>query len=160
MDTLILMSRAQSAISDLESHTGFWLRFVSNHVSQAFAAKVRATGVTVAEWVMLRELYGVESSTPGVLAERTGLTRGAVSKLVERLVEKRLVSRRGREEDRRYQDLALTAAGRRITPRLAAMADANDAEFFAALTAEESAGLLAVLKKLVRVNGMHQIPVE
>ncbi|HYD07668.1 MAG TPA: MarR family transcriptional regulator, partial [Reyranella sp.] len=34
-------------VSDLSDHLGFWLRLVSNHVSQAFAAKVASRGVTV-----------------------------------------------------------------------------------------------------------------
>jgi hypothetical protein len=36
-------------ISELEKHVGYWLRFVSNHVSYAFMQKVEATGVTIAE---------------------------------------------------------------------------------------------------------------
>ena len=46
------------ALSDLKQHAGFWLRFVSNHVSHAFARKLLSSGVTVAEWVVLREMYG------------------------------------------------------------------------------------------------------
>ena len=44
--------------SDLTAHLGFWLRIVSNHVSHAFAGKLAAKGVTAAEWVMMRALYG------------------------------------------------------------------------------------------------------
>ncbi|MEI9903207.1 MAG: hypothetical protein WDN06_03970 [Asticcacaulis sp.] len=50
--------------SHLEAHLGYWMRFVSNHVSQAFARKVEAHGVTVAEWVVLRELF--EGAMPPV----------------------------------------------------------------------------------------------
>jgi hypothetical protein len=41
--------------SSLESHLGYWLRYVSNHVSHAFALKLAALEVTAAEWVVLRE---------------------------------------------------------------------------------------------------------
>ena len=37
-------------ISDLDAHLGYWLRFVSNHVSQTFASRLQGKGVTVAEW--------------------------------------------------------------------------------------------------------------
>ena len=40
--------------STLEAHVGYWLRFVSNHVSQAFRRKVEARGVSVSEWVAMR----------------------------------------------------------------------------------------------------------
>ena len=36
-----------SGASELESHLGYWLRLVSNHVSQSFADKLGARGVTV-----------------------------------------------------------------------------------------------------------------
>jgi DNA-binding MarR family transcriptional regulator len=67
--------------SDLAAHLGYWLRYVSNHVSQAFARKVEAHGVTVAEWVLMRQLLDVAALALSRLAECMGMTRGAVSKL-------------------------------------------------------------------------------
>ena len=80
-------------MSSLESHLGYWLRYVSNHVSHAFALKLAAGGVTVAEWVVLRELYDGESA-PSALADRLGMTRGAISKLADRLIAKDMIVRR------------------------------------------------------------------
>src|SRR5271154_4809558 len=147
-------------VSELASHTGFWLRFVSNHVSHAFMRKLVDSGVTVAEWVVLREMYDKEVMPPSTLADRTGMTRGAASKLIDRLVGKKLVSRRDRTDDRRHQDIELTAAGRRLVPALAAIADQNDEEFFTPLSAKERAALVATLKKLVQAHGLHRIPTE
>ena len=65
-------------VSDLKKHVGFWLRFVSNHVSHAFARKLLASDVTVAEWVVMREMFDDQETSPGVLAERIGMTRGGV----------------------------------------------------------------------------------
>jgi len=145
-------------MSDLRSHTGFWLRFVSNYVSQSFARKLVGSGVTVAEWVVLREMFDTATTAPSALAVKTGLTRGAVSKLIDRLVQKDLVSRAEAADDRRYQDVGLTAAGRMLVPRLAAIADRNDEEFFAQLSAGERERLVATLKKLVTVNKLNKIP--
>ena len=85
--------RSAASVSELTEHAGFWLRFVSNHVSHGFSRRLLDYSVTVAEWVVMRELYGREAMPPSELAEKIGLTRGAVSKLVERLVEKELVAR-------------------------------------------------------------------
>lgn len=145
-------------ISDLRSHIGFWLRFVSNHVSYAFARKLNGSGVTVAEWVILREMFDSPSTSPSALATATGLTRGAISKLIDRLVQKNLVSRAEASGDRRFQDIKLTSAGRTLVPRLARIADQNDEEFFAQLSAEEREQLVATLKKLVAANRLHKIP--
>ena len=125
----------QTELSSLQSHLGYWLRSVSNHVSHAFALKLAEAGVTVAEWVVLRELYDSESA-PSALADRLGMTRGAISKLADRLIAKDMIVRRATPADRRFQSLALTRQGRAITPKLAALADKNDAEFFADLDIE------------------------
>ena len=148
------------AVSDLKKHTGFWLRFVSNHVSHAFARKLLASGVTAAEWVVMREMFDDEETSPGVLAERIGMTRGGVSKLVDRLVSKKLTTRRERSDDRRFQSIVLTAAGRRLIPQLAALADQNDEEFFHPLSTGERAALIAMMKKLAQAHGLQTLPIE
>ncbi len=152
--------RTATAVSELKSHTGFWLRFVSNHVSHRFAIKVADSGVTVAEWVILREIFDADAVSPSSVAETTGLTRGAVSKLIERLRAKKLLTRTGAEGDRRYQKISLTATGRALVPKLAALADENDEQFFSHLTTTERRQLTATLKKLVQANGLNVLPTE
>jgi DNA-binding MarR family transcriptional regulator len=152
--------RSKPLVSDLRTHAGFWLRFVSNCVSHAFARKLLASGVTVAEWVVLREMYGRNETAPSEIAEVTGMTRGAASKLVDRLVAKKLISRRERSDDRRYQDIALTPAGRRLVPSLAALADQNDEEFFASLSKKEREALVSTLKKLVEAHGLNKFRIH
>src|SRR5580700_11092835 len=147
-------------ISDLKKHLGFWLRFVSNHVSHAFARKLLDSGVTAAEWVVMREMFVEIETSPGVLAERLVMTRGGVSKLVGRLVSKKLVTRQERSDDRRFQSIALTAAGRRLIPQLATLADRNDEEFFHPLLAGERAALIRAMKKLVEAHGLQTLPTE
>lgn len=147
--------------SDLKKHLGFWMRYVSNSVSQAFARKLEDSGVTVAEWVVLREMYGHEAPiSPSLIAEKCGLTRGAISKLMERLMNKKLVSRKEAEGDRRYQAVHLTKKGRELVPDLAALADQNEEEFFSALTSEERHFLKKVLMKIVELNKLTKIPTE
>jgi DNA-binding MarR family transcriptional regulator len=141
-------------------HLGYWLRYVSNHVSHAFALKLEASGVTVAEWVLLRELYDAEALPPSRIADRLGMTRGAITKLADRLIAKSLIAREADAEDGRAQTLGLTRRGEKLVPELAALADANDAEFFADLTREERAGLERLLKKIVERRGLLGIPVS
>ncbi|MEI9985523.1 MAG: MarR family transcriptional regulator [Aliidongia sp.] len=97
---------------------------------------------------------------PSALAEALGMTRGAVSKLADRLCAKALLTRTAQEEDRRFQALALTAQGRALVPELSALADRNDAEFFGHLTEAERAGVEAVLQDIVRRHGMRTVPTE
>ena len=147
-------------ISDLPSHLGYWLRFVSNHVSQSFARKVEARGVTVAEWVLMRGMLDGEAVAPSRLAEKLGLTRGTVSKLADRLEAKALLRRVPDPEDGRGQFISLSPAGRRLVPQLAALADANDAEFFAQLSAADRKALFRILRGIVAERGLTAPPIE
>jgi DNA-binding MarR family transcriptional regulator len=153
------MPSAPSA-SDLTAHLGYWLRYVSNHVSQAFARKVEAHGVTVAEWVLMRQLLDEEALAPSRLADRMGMTRGAISKLADRLIAKRMLLRVADPEDGRAQTLALTPAGRVLTPALAALADANDAQFFDHLAPEDRVALFRILRGIVEKRGFKSAPVD
>lgn len=147
-------------VSDLSAHLGYWLRFVSNHVSLAFARKVEGRGVTVAEWVLLRVLHDAEPTAPSRLADRLGLTRGAVSKLADRLEAKGLIARAASASDGRAHTLALTPQGADLVPVLAALADQNDAEFFAELTADERAVIAGALRRIVEKRGLQAVPVD
>ncbi len=151
---------AQGHVSELEAHLGYWLRAVSNHVSHAFKAKVERHGVTVAEWVVLRALFDGGGVKPSELATTLGLTRGAISKLVDRLVAKDLVSVRSDENDGRAQLVTLEASGRRLVPKLAALADENDAEAFGHLAQEQRATLLATLEAIAEHLGLRGAPVD
>jgi DNA-binding MarR family transcriptional regulator len=151
---------AKKSASNLEDHAGYWLRYVSNHVSHAFARKVEAQGVTVAEWVLLREMFDMGTANPSQLAGAVGMTRGAVSKLVERLCRKKLAVRTSSDGDRRYQTVELTAAGKRLVPDLAQLADENDHEFFGHLTPEEKNKFVHVLRDIVRRHGWKDLPVD
>jgi DNA-binding MarR family transcriptional regulator len=147
-------------VSKLEKHVGYWLRFVSNHVSHAFMQKVEAKGVTVAEWAVMREMLEAGPANPSQLAERLGMTRGAISKLVERLCGKALVERTASDGDRRYQSVALTAKGEKLVPMLARLADENDQEFFGHLTEDEQASLVRLLRDVVHRHGWKDVSVS
>ncbi len=147
-------------VSDLSEHLGFWLRFVSNQVSGQFARSVEENGVSVSEWVALRALYAADVVATAALIASLGMTKGAVSKVIDRLVDKDLAVRLAEPDDGRAQRLALTAAGRALVPKLAALADANDERFFHSLPEKDRAALRRILRHLVDVHGLKQVPTE
>jgi DNA-binding MarR family transcriptional regulator len=150
----------KAPVSPLEAHLGYWLRFVSNHVSNSFRLKVEAQGVTVSEWVVLRELYGPCPGSSGALVEATGMTKGAVSKLLDRLERKALVVRSPVAGDRRQHAVELTAQGRVLVPRLARLADENDHEFFGHLPASVRDELVRVMREIVGRHQLKSVPVD
>lgn len=106
----------------------------------------------------MHELYGEQAVAPSCLAERLGLTRGAISKLADRLIQKKLIAREDNAKDLRAHSLALTSAGNALVPTLAALADETDAEFFGHITARERAAFERVLRSLVAHHGLKSIP--
>ena len=153
------MTRSPS-LAELTDHLGYWLRQVSNAVSRSFAARLEGMGVTTAEWVVMRVLHDVETLAPSQVAERMGMTRGAISKLADRLINKGMVARSRDPEDGRAQALSLTPRGRALVPDLARLADENDAAFFRALTDEEREALAAILRKMVENQGLRAVPID
>lgn len=147
-------------ISGLESHLGFWLRRVSNAVSRAFSRALQEKQTSVAEWVLLRELFERGPSAPGELAEISGLTRGAVSKIIDKLEAKGWIQADAKEGDGRFRLLSLTREGRRNVPALAKVADTNDARFFDCLDQPEKKALRELLTKVAAHNRIHDVPTE
>lgn len=149
-----------SPVSDLTAHTGYLLRMVSNAVSQDFARKVAGEGVTVAEWAMLRSLYDSDAVAPSALAVKMGMTKGAISKLADRLMEKRLVERAANPGDKRGHSLSLSVVGKGKVPILARLADKNDSAFFAGLSGAEQDQLRDLLHRLINHHGLSTVPVD
>lgn len=150
----------KSSLTGLEAHLGYWLRFVSNSVSSAFAQKLAAHDVSVPEWVAMRLIRGRANGFATAIADEMGMTRGAISKIVARLEERGLVARAPLPEDARGQALRLTAKGARLLPVLAAAADRNDSEFFGDVPPEDRAALLRILKGIVARRALKTIPVD
>jgi DNA-binding MarR family transcriptional regulator len=146
--------------SALTDHTGYWMRMVSNAVSYEFARKVAAVGVTVAEWSFMRVLHDEQGIAPSAFAAKLGMTKGAISKLADRLEAKGLVERTENTHDKRAHSLSLTADGRAKVPILAKLADENDAEYFGLLTTEERETLDRILKSLAERRGLTTTPVD
>ena len=94
------------------------------------------------------------------LADQLGLTRGAVSKVLDKLEGKKCITRRTMKEDNRVQLLSLTRQGQRVLPQLAEIADRNDEQFFDCLGAKQQDTLRRLLQKLVEFHHIRDVPVE
>lgn len=151
---------ADQPASGLEAHLGYWMRLVSNEVSRAFERALQKRNISVAEWVAISQLAARTRLTPAKLAATMGMTRGAISKVLDKLDSKRLISRSTSSLDSRVQLLSLTEQARRILPQLTRIADGNDSYFFAALGSDERTALRSLLRKLADVHQITRIPVE
>lgn len=142
----------KSAPSELEDHLGYWLRLLSNHVSDTFAERLGRHVVSVPQWVVLRVLFDHDSLPLKEVVARVGVDQGSLSRMVERLMTRGLVERREDAEDRRAVAISLTREGRRLVPKLARDADENDRDFFAPLSASKRREFLEMVQTLITAN--------
>jgi DNA-binding MarR family transcriptional regulator len=139
---------SRPTVDPLDAHLCYRILEVSRLISHALGLKLAELGVSVAEWLVLCELYETEQ-TQSVLARKLGFTRGAISKLSDRLAAKQLLARRARSDDRRARPLALTDLGRAMVPSLAALADENELEFFGGLDRNAREVMQSTLRAVV-----------
>jgi MarR family transcriptional regulator, organic hydroperoxide resistance regulator len=144
------------AENGLHDHVGYWLRRLSDEVHTSFERQIAARGVTVAQWNVLVTVYHRQATTTAAVAQFIGIDPGAVSRLVDRLADKGLMTRSPDPESRRRLQLSLTDAGRALVPDLIRIADQNDEAFFGALPPGERAALLRLLKQLLPADATGQ----
>jgi DNA-binding MarR family transcriptional regulator len=115
-------------------------------------------GVSTAQWQLLVTVHQGNATTPLEAAQHIGIHSAAVTRLVDRLVEKGLLVREFGQADRRSQRLVLTDQGRQLVPKLARIVAETEATFLAALQPEEQAAFRKLLAKLLRAQGVRLPP--
>lgn len=85
------------------------------------------------------------SRTPGELRESLMVTQGAVTKQVDRLLDKRLVTREVSTADGRRRRITLTAAGVTLADELIATHLANEQRLLSSLTDDQVSDLARLL---------------
>jgi DNA-binding MarR family transcriptional regulator len=107
--------------------------------------------VSLSEGYALAELANAEPLTQRDLAERLGLEKSTVSRLVAGLERRGLVLRRRDPDNRRYYQLTLTEDGRAAARRLVTAMWTYHARIIAGMTAAEQEALATGLSALLRV---------
>ncbi|MEV0176313.1 MarR family transcriptional regulator [Streptomyces sp. NPDC050803] len=97
----------------------------------------------------LRRLGPPYTTSPSLLADRLGLTRGALSARLAPLEDAGFISRTHENADRRRVRVRLTAAGYTAFEQHAAAEEEGETALLSALTATEQQTLADLLRKLV-----------
>ena len=108
----------------------------------------RKYGMLRTEWRVLFHLGRYGSLTAQEICSRGGLHKTKVSRAVSALEAKRFASRKKRDEDRRFEDLSLTAQGKRVYSDLQEQAEAFNHELTRNLTEAEIRNLITCLRKI------------
>jgi MarR family transcriptional regulator, organic hydroperoxide resistance regulator len=132
------------------SHLSYWLRTADTRVSGRIAAELKKWNLILSEWRALRQLYRANAPATVELAGILGMTKGGVSKLIDRLIAKGLVTREISEYDRRYHPLRLTPGGEDLVPILSHIEAKCDRRSFRRLGHKLRSKLLDALTRIIQ----------
>lgn len=116
-------------------------------------------GVTAHQWPVLVLAHEERANRPSEIARLIGIDRGAVTRLVDRLVTKGLVERIDDPGDLRAARVELTERGRMLVPVLSTIVSARYDATLAHLDPVERAPMTDMLTRLdgaLAVNGAGQ----
>jgi len=127
----------------------FFLPPVDSLVTRRSSHRVTsALGISAAQAGIIYVLATSRRSTVAELADTTGITSSAISRLVGRVEGQGLLVRSRRSEDHRIRKLTLTPQGYKLAIALAEIRCSVASELFSGLTAEEL-GFLAVFVRRI-----------
>mgnify|MGYP000076619297 CR=1 FL=1 len=133
----------------VDTYLLYLLARASSVASAEFHEEVRARGVPVTVWRILASLKGTAGLTVGDLARSCLANQPAISKMVDKLVIRGLLSRQTDGDDRRRVWVRLTAAGEAEVDGLIAAAERHQARLLEAIGPGEARVLKRALTLLI-----------
>ncbi|MBI4280426.1 MAG: MarR family transcriptional regulator [Armatimonadetes bacterium] len=132
-----------------EDVTEQFLRVFSRVITAGLSVGDLRLEVTFAQVYVLRYLHQYGARTIGQIAEGLGITSPAATKLVDRLVIKRLVARREGRHDRRVTEVRLTARGKRLVERFRARRQERLSRIVSRMSGEQQARFVQGLEAFI-----------
>jgi DNA-binding MarR family transcriptional regulator len=133
----------------LEDHVGVALRHAYQHAVANLTARIGHLGCSPLEFSVLVRLHDDGPWTQNQLGRSILMQPANVRALVQRLEDRRLVTRTPDPDDRRAIRVAITGDGVALLARVRAEADAANRQTLSVLEPEEREQLMALLRRLV-----------
>lgn len=108
-------------------------------------------GINLPQYTLLEKLDEVDEATMGALSDKLGVTMGAATNLVDRLVHAEHVVRNRSEADRRVVQVKLTDSGRELLYRITDDTAAFLAGFFREIGPEDRRITITALAKVAEL---------
>lgn len=115
------------------------------------AAHIRVLGLTPPQFDVIATLGNTRGMTATVLGEKTLITKGTLTGVVDRLVERGWVERAAHDSDRRCQIVRLTPSGEALFAQVFPAHMAHLAACFAGVSAAEHARWQTALHEMKRL---------
>jgi MarR family 2-MHQ and catechol resistance regulon transcriptional repressor len=112
------------------------------------SAHVRSLSLTPAQFDIVATLGNTAGISPKELGEKTLITKGTLTGVVDRLADKKLVRRAASPSDGRCQIIQLTSQGEKLFARIFPAHMTHMDRAFAKFSPKELAGMTANLQRL------------
>jgi DNA-binding MarR family transcriptional regulator len=134
----------------VDGYLPYLLAQAAQKMSYRFHVELKKDGIRETEWRVLSTLYGAAPMTLGTLETHVLAPQSTLSRTVDRLVKRELLTRTPDADDRRVMRVALSEDGRTLAERLIAAARAFQAQDLQHLPDDEAERLSKTLASLFR----------
>lgn len=138
-----------STENTLKTHIGYWLNRLRSHVHSSFNERLTKHELSVAAWCILVAIYDNKATSINELAHYIEVDKASISRVVEKLVAKQLLSH-SQGKDRRSGKITLTEKAKKLVPKLMSEAEENEQHFFGHLSSTEKETLREIMNKVLR----------
>jgi len=132
----------------LDNYLPYLLNRAGARIATAFGEEMRSLGASLQAWRVLAALRDKDGRRMGDLSATTSIEVSTLTRLVDNMEKKGLVTRRRDADDTRAVLLHVTAAGTRLTRRILPTAERYEKVALRGFSAGEAETLKAALRQL------------
>ncbi len=133
---------------DLDDYLPYLLNRAGAKIADAFGRVTRQHGISLQMWRVLAALHQHDGQSVGSLARTTSIEFSTLSRLLDQMQKKRLLTRRRDGSDQRSIAVHRTPAAAAMTEKLIPIALAYEARALAGFTPQQSRRAKSMLRRL------------
>jgi DNA-binding MarR family transcriptional regulator len=137
-------------IGILSEHLGYFIRRLQVWVFQDFIRTLAPIDIRPAQYSVLVVIAANPGLSQSDLADRLGIERARLVRVLDKLEKRRLTKRLASRTDRRSHALRLTREGQKILKRAMMLAALHEAKLIEKLGLEERKSMMNILKQFER----------
>ena len=149
---------SRSPAQFLPDYLLFLLATASASASAEFHAIAAGAGLRVPEWRVLACLWDEDGQMATHLARLSLIEQSRLTRVIEKMVDRGLVTRQGDEADRRRVRVWLTDEGRGVAAGMVAQARTHEAKLLDVLGEEDGRKLKSLLKRIAETGEIFDVP--
>lgn len=137
------------------SRPGHLIRRLNQISAGLFVEEAGSLGLTTVQFAALNMIKEVPNIDQASLSDMIAFDKTTIVKVLDKLVQKGLITRTRSATDRRTNHLDITPKGREVIARIQPMLDRSDARILAPLSAADQRKFMELLTQLVQVNNAY-----